>query len=180
MLTLQNPNYQPPNGYGILVDPGFAYPDAAYKLYSEIEALKLTDWWPREYGCDPANFLWRGMLESLGGFTDATRTVYFILPRASGPGFGTEWAAFHSVEFGSFIYSYDPALSSEQDWLGAATHELFEALTDSPPGSGWVNEAAHTEGADDCETLSWLTVSGYPASSYWSNRYNRCLQQGDV
>lgn len=180
MLTLQTQAYQPPNGYGILVDPGFAFPNAPRELYNCIEALKLTAWWPREYGCDPAQFTWRGMLEALEGSVDASRTVFFILPRAGGPGFGSQWSAFHSVELGSLIYSYDPALSSVTDWLGAASHELFEALTDSPPGYGWVNEAQRTEGADDCEQIAWLTVSGFPASSYWSNNLNRCIQQSDV
>lgn len=181
MLELHNPNYSPPNKYAI-IGPNDGY--RAWHIYNCIEGLKTTGWFREhgQYNITTLGFV--GYSRTLSFFGD--NCIHILIPDSVSNWSGFDnpnggWAAYHSADPLGLIYAICPIIGQTND-MRAITHELSETLLDTPPGNGYYDNSNNEEDADECGGMLSVTVNGfsYLVSSFWSNRLNRCFQQGDM
>ncbi len=184
-LVLQNPNYSPPTGYrlhatGAVTLAGWY----AWHVYNCLSALAGTPWMSglEQYGVKGCEY--RGYSEDgynpqrsapPGNIIDIylSDTAPFDPNAPTGP-----WGGYHGNDSAG-PYAIIPTAGTGLMWVTTiVTHEVAEALTDSPPGGGWVDTALDDENADDCEQNYPLPfVAGgynYGVAQYWSNRDAAC------
>ncbi len=126
---------------------------------------------------------------------------YFVaLPTGHDPsGFKTQWCAFHSnttangskIAYTDFPYQTDAGTSCGENSVNSGSagyldgvtivggHEIYEAVTDPQPSTGWVDSS----GAETGDKCAWKSLQNtsfstgtFPTQPLWSNSAGGCVQ----
>src|ERR1700688_3374937 len=190
MLTQHLPLYVPPTGYYLLCEPNLVQDGTAWYQWDCLTKLSLSAWMAtlRQYGITRLEY--RGY-ESVQLSDMAARMAANLAPDTivvvmtnqpprdpNGPNVGQYgipggWLAYHYYVPNRGPYAICPVRLDLWPYpTSLVTHEIVEALMDSPPGSGWWNDAAGDEAADECQEI---TYQGYVVASYWDNSTGGCF-----
>ena len=190
MLRQHSALYQPPTGYVLLSTPDHIADGQAWYQWDCLSKLALGSWFAglRQYGITRLEY--RGyesvplpqMAARLAANVSPDTIVVLLLmdppqdpngPPLAQYGVDGGWLAYHTYLSGRGPYAIIPTAAVQPQFVTAlVSHEMVEALMDSPPGAGWWSDQRDDEAADECPTI--LDASGYTVAGYWDNYAHGC------